>query len=86
MSKASKYSPEIRERAVRLVQEARKGYTRRSGRPLNWSSGYGRMCELASVLVSRRSPKTEIFNGGNMAQSPLSILGQVETMSFKLYR
>jgi transposase-like protein len=26
MSKTNKYSPEVRERAVRLVQEARKDY------------------------------------------------------------
>ena len=32
MSKTNKYSPEIKERAVRLVQEARKDY------PLLWSA------------------------------------------------
>ena len=32
MSKANKYSPEVRERAIRLVQEARKDY------PSLWSA------------------------------------------------
>lgn len=32
MSKANKYSPEVRERAVRLVQEARKDY------PSQWAA------------------------------------------------